>query len=184
MKNGEAAYESMNNKNFLLAKQLKIELVYAIRKHKDILKTYKFDTIVGTENNLANEDTLHLSTFLSLCAIENKNVVFVNRNKNLYYEFIMNNTDVTYIVYEMELSNNYKKPRYGFELATEDLLKKIREKCYLLENIHKPIRPLSAYKTDDLYLICGKIGIHTLNPATQKKKSKKDLYEEIVVYFQ
>jgi len=188
MKNGDAAYETLNNKNFLVAKQMKIELVYTIRKHKDILKMYKFDTLVGTENNLANEDTLNLPTFLSLCAIENRNVVFVNRNKNLYYELLMNNTETTYIVYEMEplksnASNHYKKPRYGFEIATEVLLKGIREKYYLLENIHKPIKAISAYKTDDLYMICSKIGVDITNPATQKKKSKKDLYEELVVYF-
>jgi hypothetical protein len=47
LKNGDASYETLNNKNSLVAKQQKIELVSVIRKNKDIVKMYKFDTITN-----------------------------------------------------------------------------------------------------------------------------------------
>ena len=41
LKNGDASYETLNNKNSLVAKQQKIELVSVIRKNKDIVKWLK-----------------------------------------------------------------------------------------------------------------------------------------------
>ena len=98
MKNGDVAYETINNKTSLLAKQEKIELVSTIRQNKDVVKMYKFDTITNLENNLANEPNLNVKTFLTLCAIENVNVIYVS-NKT-FYELLMNDSDVIYIVHE------------------------------------------------------------------------------------
>ena len=84
IKNGDVKYETLNNKNSLIAKQMKIELVDVIRKNKDIVKMYKFDTISNLESNLANDNNLNVNTFLTLCAIENINIIFLR--KNTYYE--------------------------------------------------------------------------------------------------
>jgi hypothetical protein len=80
MKNGDVNYETLLNKNSLVAKQLKIDLVSIVRKNKDILKTYKFDTKSNIENNLANDNNLNSKTFLSLCAVENINVIYISKN--------------------------------------------------------------------------------------------------------
>ena len=48
-----------------------------IRKNKDIVKTYKFDTISSIESNLANDNNLNKKTFLTLCSIENINIIYV-----------------------------------------------------------------------------------------------------------
>lgn len=182
LKNGDASYETMNNKNSLVAKQQKIDLVSVIRKNKDIVKMYKFDTITNLESNLANDDNLNLKTFLTLCAIENINVVYVS-NKT-YYESLMNDSGVTYIVREIQSSsaNKYHK-KYGFELSTADVLDVIRNTLYKLEVVDKPIRAASAYKLQDLIDICGKLDIAITNKETGKNKSKNDLYESIVQYF-
>jgi hypothetical protein len=79
MKNGEISYETLNNKNSLVAKQIKIDLVSTIRKNKDTLKIYKFDTKTNIENNLANDNNINSKTFLSLCAIENMNVIYISK---------------------------------------------------------------------------------------------------------
>ena len=181
LKNGDASYETLNNKNSLVAKQQKIELVSVIRKNKDIVKMYKFDTITNLESNLANDDNLTLKTFLSLCAIENINVVYVS-NKT-YYESLMNDSGVTYIVREIQSHNNKYHKKYGFELATADVLGVIRNTLYKLEVVDKPIRAASAYKLQDLIDICGKLDITIINKETGKNKSKNDLYESIVQYF-
>lgn len=79
IKNGDIKYETLNNKNSLLAKQMKIELVDSIRKHKDVVKMYKFDTISNLESNLANDNNLNDKTFFTLCAIENINIIFLKK---------------------------------------------------------------------------------------------------------
>ena len=78
IKNGDANYETLNNKTTLVAKQQKIEHVSLIRQNKDVVKLYKLDSITNIENNLANDINLNTKTFLTLCAIENINIIYVN----------------------------------------------------------------------------------------------------------
>ena len=180
MKNGEINYETLNNKNSLVAKQIKIDLISKIRKHKDILKIYKFDSKSNIENNLAYDNTINTKTFLSLCAIDNINIIYIR--KKTYYELLMNNTNIVYIVHELSIDSKYYN-KYGFELATEDSINKIRSSLYKLDSIDKPIKGASSYKVTDLVEICCKLAIETINKETGKKKSKKDLYESIIQYF-
>ena len=175
MKNGDYIYETIPNKTTLLAKQHKIELISSIRQNKDAVKTYKFDTIANIENNLVNEVNLNIKSFLTLCVIENINVIYVS-NKT-YYESIINDTDTIYIV--RELPEKYHK-KYGYELATMDGINNIRESHYKIENINKTIRSLASYKVCDLIEICNKLGIETIKKDTNKTKTKNDLYESII----
>jgi len=172
---GDASYETLNNKNSLVAKQMKIELVSLIRKHKDIVKTYKFDTITNIESNLANDNILNIKTFLSLCAIANINVIYIN--KKTFFESFMNDTDVVYIIRE----HLYKK--YGYELSNQEQINTIRESLYKLDKIDKPIKAISAYKVEEIIAMSKRLSIDTIHKETGKNKSKKDLYEAIVQYF-
>jgi hypothetical protein len=180
IKNGEYNYQILKNKNTLTSKQFKIELVTNIRKNKDIVKTYKFDTITNIESNLVNDNNLNPKTFLTLCAIENINIIYVN--KNTYYELLMNDSDVIYIVHELEDQSKYYK-KYGFEIATVDALNNIKNTLYKLDNIAKPIKSISSYKVQDLLDMCNKLAIDSINKETGKNKSKNDMYEAIIKYF-
>jgi len=182
IKNGEYNYQTLKNKNTLTSRQYKIELVENIRKNKDIVKTYKFDTITNIESNLVNDNNLNVKTFLTLCAIENLNVVYVN--KNTYYELLMNDTNIIYIFHELDAQSKYYK-KYGFELATadSDSIKNIKNTLYRIDNIAKPIKAISAYNVQDLLDICNKLSIGINYKDTGKNKSKKDMYEEIIQYF-
>ena len=122
---GEAKYETTCNKNEIISKQIKIEYIEKIRKEKLFLKNYKFDTMSNIENNLANEPILNVKSFLTLCAVENLNVLFVN-NKS-YYELIMNDTNCLYIVYATNNKNhtNYNI-RYGYEVNANDTANNIK----------------------------------------------------------
>jgi hypothetical protein len=167
--NGELKYETIYNKNSVLAKQHKIELLLNIRKKKDIIKTYKFDTITNIESNLANDNNLNIKTFLTLCAVENINILYVN--KHSYYELLMNDTPIIYIVRE----NTAKK--YEFELATTDIVTTIRNSLYKIESINKPIKAISYYKVNELVDICNKLAIDICG-----KHTKNNLYEAIIQY--
>ena len=180
IKNGDVKYETLNNKNSLIAKQMKIELVDLIRKNKDIVKMYKFDTISNLESNLANDNNLNVNTFLTLCAIENINIIFLR--KNTYYEMLMNDSDKIYIVHEIQSQSKYNN-KYGYEMGTNESVSNIRNTFFKLEAIGKPIKAISAYRLDELINICNKLVINIYNNITSKQKSKKELYEAIIQYF-
>lgn len=180
MKNGFEKYETIPYKNSLIAKQLKIDLISIIRKNKDILKIYKFDSLTSIENNLANENNMNIKTFFSLCAIENINVIFTS--KKTYFELVMNDSTIFYNIQEISIQSKYYN-KYGFTMATEDSLKDIRNFLYKIYNLEKPIKSLSVYKVSELIEICNKLSIEISNKNTGKHKSKKDLYESIIQYF-
>jgi hypothetical protein len=180
IKNGEIKYETINNKNTLLTKQMKIDMVSDVRKNKDIIKKHKFDSVSNIENNLVNDNNINSKTFLTLCAINNINVIYIS--KKTYYELLINHTNTIYIVYEIESQSKYYS-KYGFELSTEELLTNIRANLYKIDTIGKPIKGLSSYNVQDLIDICNKLAIETTNKDTGKNKQKKDLYESIIQYF-
>jgi len=177
--NGDTAYELLNNKNSLVAKQMKIDLILLIRKNKDILKTYKFDTITNIESNLANDNCINIKTFLALCAIANINIFYTS--KKTYFESLMNDTAVVYIVSEIQSHSKYHN-KYGHYLASPLDVDEIRNSLYKLDKIDKPIKALSSYKVEDLIKMCEKLAINIIN-SNGKTKSKKDLYESIIQYF-
>ena len=174
MKHGDVKYEMLEHKNILTEKKLKIEYVEKIRKEKQTVKTYKFATLTHIENNLANENQLDLKTFLTLCAVENLNVLFI-KNKT-YYELLMNDGNELHCVH---LLQNYK---YGYEINPTGA-EQMKTTLYKLDNIDKPIKALSGYKLSELVEICEKLALDIVDKQTSKNKGKKELYESIVQYF-
>lgn len=180
IKNGYVKYETINNKNSVITKQLKIDIVSKIRENKQIVKTYKFDTISNIESNLANDNNINIKTIMTLCAIEKINLIFIS--KKTFYELLMNDNQPIYIIREIYSQNNYVK-KYGFETATNEMLQDIRNTLYKIDNPSKPIKAASSYKVQDLIEIANKLAIDTINKETGKNKSKNDLYESIIQYF-
>jgi hypothetical protein len=174
-------YETMNNKNEVIAKQLKIEYIEKIRKEKKTIKIYKFDSISSIESNLVNDNCINSKTFLTLCVVANVNVIYIS--KKTYFELKMNDSTNIYILYEMENAHSKYNKKYGFELGTADIAQTIRDTLYPVEKIDKPIMSLSAYTIKELTEICQKLAIETMNKDNNKLKSKKELYEGIIQYF-
>jgi hypothetical protein len=174
MKNGDTNYEMLEHKNIITDKKLKIEYVEKIRKEKQVVKAYKFATLTHIENNLSNDNIIDTKTFLTLCAIENINVLFV-KNKS-FFELLMNDTPEIYIVYW--IGNG----KFGYEKNNE-VFNSIKSTHYKLDNIEKPIKTISAYKLQELVDICQKLDIEFINKDTNKAKNKKDLYESIIQHF-
>ena len=182
LKNGHANYETLYARNDVIARQIKIDCIDVIRKNKQIVKTYKFDTISSIENNLANEKMLNMQTFLTLCAIENINILFVKNNT--CYELYMNDSETVFILSDLNNNkNNNYTPRYGFETSTTDNAKNVSNNLYKIDNIAKPIKAITSYKLSDLIEMYDKLVIETNNTITSKPKTKKELYESIIQHF-
>jgi hypothetical protein len=174
IKNGEINYEMLEHKNVVTEKKIKIEYVEKMRKEKQLVKTYKFSSFVNIENNLANDSIIDIKTFLTLCVIDNFNIIFVKRRT--YYELTMNDSNELYIVYLLD------NGKYGFEKNENNIAEIHRSTLFKIENIDKPVKSFSAYKVGELIDLCNKLEIATVND-TNKVKNKKDLYELIIQYF-
>lgn len=181
IKNGDVQYEMLRNRNILTTKQLKIELVSKIRENKQIVKTFKFDTISNIESNLANDNNISIKTIMTLFAIDNINVIFIS--KKTYYELLTNDSNTIYIVREIDNSQLKYNKQYGYEISTEALLTDIRSSLYQVESLDKPIKSLSSYKISDLLNIANKLAIEVVNKETGKNKTKNELYESIIQHF-
>jgi hypothetical protein len=177
---GESSYEMMNNKNSLIAKQIKINYVNKIRMNKPVIKIYKFDTISNIENNLVNDSNINIKTVMTLFAIDNINIIFISNNT--YFELLMNDTEPIYIIREIDNQSKYNK-KYGFEIYNKNLVEQIRTTLYKIETLDKPVKALSSYKLQDLIDICHKLGIQTKHIDTCKNKTKNELYELLLQYF-
>jgi hypothetical protein len=177
---GEVSYEMLNSKNIVTEKQYKIELIQKIRDNKSIVKTYKLDTLNNIENNLANEPRIHIKTVMSLFAIDKKNILFVK--KQTYASLILNDTDEVYVIQEMNTGNKYVQT-YGYKIIDKARYEEEITKLYKMESLDKPIKSISSYKLQDLLNICEKLNISIVHENTEKKKTKHELYEDILQYF-
>jgi hypothetical protein len=177
---GESNYEMINVRNSLVAKQIKINYVNKIRINKPVVKTYKFDTITNIESNLANDNNINIKSVMTLCAIDKINIIFISRNT--YYELLMNDSELIYILREIDNKSKYSK-KYGYEIGNPILLEEIRTKLYKIEKLGKPIKALSSYKLEDLIDICIKLAIEIKRNDSDKNKSKNELYESLIQYF-
>ncbi len=174
MKHDRHSYEMLSHKNVIGEKKIKIEYIELMRKNKTILKTYKFSTLTNMENVLANERNLDISTFFSLCVLENLNVLFI-KNKT-YFELLMTDEKEVFVVY-------YLNNKYCFEVSDIQTIGKLKEPLIKLDNVQKPLKPIASYKVDELTSMCDKLGLSVVNPETKKSKNKKDLYDTLFKYF-
>jgi len=183
MKHGFEKYETIDFINIVVEKNLKIEYIEKLRENKDVLKIYKFAPLTHIENVLLNEYKIDMKTFLSLCVLENINVLFINKKTFLSLEMTSLNLNS---INESEFSTHIlhffpDKNNYGLEKEVSKLkVEEYKNKLYKITNSDKPLRAISAYKSEELMEICGKLGIETFNKEKGKTFLKKELYEEII----
>ena len=188
-KNGIENYHLLHDKNIIVEKKIKIEYVELLRKQKKNIKNYKIAPLSYIENFLVNEEKIDLKTFLTLCIIENLNIMYIH--KKTFFENIIsetddeiNDTNLNDIRVNILVKSEENINKYGCELnVLNEKIKDYRNKYYKLENIDKPVKAFSSYKLEDLIKLCEKLAIDILNPLTNKKKTKKELYESIIQYF-
>ena len=151
---------------FTEEKNVKIGFVEVIRKNKDILKQHKWKRN-QIENELVHEKKISLTTFICLCTIFNHSFLIIDGRK-LYDRRIHSNLDDTHLIVKLDEEWSI--------YTEEDKKNKIQqslETLWIIENIKKPLRGISAYKVKDLKDICQKLQL------TYEKKKKKELYQLI-----
>jgi hypothetical protein len=187
MIHGIEKFECVEN-HYTESNACKFQMVEYIRARKTLLKPHKI-TASSVEESLVHKPYINLETFqaiavcynLSVCIIQDRKIFEVGRSDNDKNTFILEKI----------------RGKFGVYIVTGDgtgahdktaLLEHVREKYWSMENISSPIRSISAYKLQDLIDICRKLEIPETKVVlgdfgsivSQKKKTKPELYEEIV----
>ena len=185
-------------------KEFKIKLVEKIQNNVDNFKTnikyYKFRRNY-VEDELLNSKNISLYTFECLNMLYKQNIIILKDN-NTYTHFSydisveneeneednddnFSNTDFTsYTILKLVYNNSSQKANnFNIELFEpkyeKENIKTIIERCFFVKDLNKPLKSISAYKSEDLIAIANKLKINIYKEAN-KKKTKKDLYEEIL----
>ena len=171
MKHGMEEYNSLEYKNIIVEKKIKIEYIELLRTKKQLLKEHKITPLSHIENFLLNEIKIDLKTFLALCVCENLPMIYIH--KNTYYELLLDDISYNDDKIPMYTITQFDEPlKYGYKIQN----KEITQTLYKIDNLNKPLKAMSAYKVDELLVICHKLGISM----SDKKETKQDLYEKIV----
>lgn len=190
LKNGYSNYEmNINNQYFVVEKNEKFKYIDLIRKNKELLKLHKIKPLTQLEDDLANKDRISFKTFFALCAIENINVLLVDKRK--VYELLSTDIDE---LHPINVVHNNEKYGHSIELdVTDEIIKKYRETYYKLTNFDATLKSITSYKLEELLDLCKKLNINVeekknleekKNEKTVKSKmSKKDIYELLVMNY-
>ena len=181
---GLEKFETIEN-HYTESNTFKFNLVEMIRKHKPILKANKIK-LTGIEESLVHKPFINLETLQAIVLCKNISLCIVQERK--YYE-IQNGgggggTNGGYII--EKIKGKYVLYACPDKIKSE-YLEYIRSNYWLMESISAPIRPMSAYKLQDLVDISMKLGLPVANiipgkfgsMGTEKRKTKPELYEAI-----
>jgi hypothetical protein len=170
---GLSSYEMIHNEGFKESMEEKIQLVDAVRTNKDLLKKHKWKRRM-VEDDLVNNQYISIMTFICICAIKNKNILYIDGNKFFTIEDFDTLTNLNIIT---KINDSY-----GIFVGTpeekQQKLATCREKCWKIDNLSKPLRAISGYKLKNLQEICKKLNINIYNEKKLPKK-KSILYQHI-----
>lgn len=180
---GVEKLETIEN-HYTTSNTFKFELIEMMRKSKTILKANKLK-LTGIEETLVHKPFINLETLHAIIVCKGLSLCIVQDRK--YYEIQGGagvNGDDSFIIEKI-------KGKYVLYMAPKEIkiayLKYIRANYWLMESISSPIRPISAYKLQDLIDISVKLNlpVATITPGkfgsmgTEKRKTKPELYEAI-----
>ena len=182
--NGFASYEYESN-YFTAEQQFKIQTIEKVKKGegKTSLKEHKISKTCF-ESGLLGHNNINAKTLYALCLCYNLNIFYIY--KNTYYEMISNIEKPIHIVKYNAETNNYSICLPVDIKATQTLSKhseyieKTKETYWKLDNLDKPLRPITAYSVQDLNNICSKLDVAVICETTNKKKTKAELYSAIL----
>lgn len=175
--------ETIEN-HYTTSNTFKFELIEMMRKSKTILKANKLK-LTGIEETLVHKPFINLETLHAIIVCKGLSLCIVQDRK--YYEIQGGtgaNGDDSFIIEKI-------KGKYVLYMAPKEIkiayLNYIRTNYWLMESISAPIRPISAYKLQDLIDISVKLNlpVATITPGkfgsmgTEKRKTKPELYEAI-----
>ena len=185
LKNGFSNYEmEINNQYFVVEKNEKFKYIDLLRKNKDLLKMHKIKPLTQLEDELANKDKISPKTFFALCALENINVLLVDKRK--VYELLCVDIDKTHPINIVHRNNTNYEHLIELEV-TEEIINKYRETYYKLTSFDTTLKSIGSYKLEELIDLCKKLNIdieeYKNNKLAKQKITKKDIYELLVLNY-
>jgi hypothetical protein len=186
LKNGFFNYEmEINNQYFVVEKNEKFKYIELLRKNKNILKIHKIKPLTQLEDELANRDKISPKTFFALCALENINILLVDKRK--VYELLCVDIDTLHPINIVHRDN--KNDEHWIELdVTKEIISKYKETYYNLTSFDTTLKSISSYKLEELIDLCKKLNIDIEEYKNKKilakqKVTKKDIYELLVLNY-
>jgi len=175
MKNGFTAYEYPDVSSFVNEKNEKIKCVTMLRENKQQLKGKKIKNIKEhVENELVNCSTITMKTFIALCIVANINVLYIQKRK--CFEMIFDEESPIHVVHDM------LNDKYCYEPdASKEQIEHYRKTMFKWESIEKPLKAIGSYTSDELVELSKQLGLETMRSGENKKKTKNELYEQIVL---
>lgn len=178
---GVEKYEMIEN-HYTESNRFKFELIEILRENKTILKANKVK-LNSVEDTLVHKPFITLETIhavvlcksFSLCIIQNRKYYDSDSGSGSNRVFIIEKVKGRYVLYIAPTN------------VIVDYLAYVRENYWRMESISAPIRPISAYKLQDLIDISVKLNLPTVNVfpgkfgsmGIEKRKTKPELYESI-----
>lgn len=166
--NGFDDYTMISNK-FITEKETKIKYIEELRQNKYIFKEYKLSRPT-IEGELSSDKQISMKSICALCYLKKINILYIDNKK--YYEVFPYENNNYYVIQKQE-------NKYGFKTIDEEQLKYYQDHYWKMENLDKPIKAVSSYKTSELKEICEKLGLKTTNE-NNKSMTKDNLYRAII----
>jgi hypothetical protein len=179
---GVEKYETIENQ-YVESNRFKFELIEVIRENKPRLKANKIK-LSAVEESLVHKPFITLETLHAIAVCKSLSLCIVQDRK--YFE-ITNGNDIGSDVFIIEKI----KGKFVLYIAPKqtiiNYLMYIRGNYWRMESISAPIRPISAYKLQDLIDISQKLNLPVVNVtpgkfgsmSSEKRKTKPELYEAI-----
>ena len=163
-------YEFVRNDSFKTEKMFKIATIEKLRGMKDILKdaNLKRNEI---EDELVNRQKITLKALHALCIVYGVSVTYVFGRK--YCEFLCGDIAQGVIMCSGKGEDGVKYD------SDEAYMTRIRNNYWKISDPGSPVKGFSHYTLKELQDICSRLEIN-LSDLGGKKKSKKELYENIL----
>ena len=173
---------------FTREKEFKIEIIDKIINNKELLKKHKIQRNFITAE-ITNDKKTSLYTFRALCILYNIDIVVIKDN-NTYACFTDNNLENntkqidnldTYHAIKL-IYNNTSSVNKNFDIVMDldklDIHYAVNN-YYYVNNLEKPMKSISSYKSVEMIEIAKKLNIILTNEHG-KKKTKIELYAECI----
>jgi len=157
-------YEMVHN-YFTMEKETKYKWIEEFRLKKELFKPIKVSRN-AVEDELANAKTITMASIKALCHLKDVNVFYIDDKK--YYEMLTNDEKPIYVIEKIDgkfgLKHNISKEKVEY----------YKSHYWKLENLDKPLKAVSSYKSDELKDICKRLHIDAHD------MTKPQMYEKIL----
>ena len=157
-------YEMVHN-YFTMEKETKYKWIEEFRLKKELFKPIKVSRTT-VEDELANAKSITMASIKALCHLKDVNIFYIDDKK--YYEMLTNDEKPIFVIEKID-------GKYGLKQnISKEKVQYYRDHYWKLENLDKPLKAVSSYKSDELKDICKRLHIDAHD------MTKPQMYEKIL----